>query len=95
MDWPHIRYLIGLYLKQLLGALAALLSLVSGMFWHISAKQQLDALTAAPEMVEKLTRLSIQFNLWAAYCAVFVGLCLACALFFEGMSDPSVDKTRS
>lgn len=89
MDWKQIRYLIGLYMKRLLSAFAALFSLVSGGFWHISAQQQLNALTAVPEVAEKFTRLSIQFNLWAAYCAVVVRLCLACALFFDGMSEPT------
>ena len=70
-------------LKRGLSAVAALFSLVSGMFWHISAKQQMDALDASVEVARKLTELSIQFNLWAAYTAVITGVCLACALFFE------------
>ncbi|WP_454844970.1 hypothetical protein [Pseudomonas farris] len=70
-------------LKRGLSAIAALFSLISGMFWHISAKQQMDALDASVEAARKLTELSIQFNLWAAYTAVITGVCLACALFFE------------
>ncbi|ATE80460.1 hypothetical protein [Pseudomonas frederiksbergensis] len=70
-------------LKRGLSAIAALFSLISGMFWHISAKQQMDALDASVEAARKLTELSIQFNLWTAYTAVITGVCLACALFFE------------
>jgi len=74
-----IRFII----KRALSAIAAVLSLISGMFWHISAKQQMDALDASAEAARKLTELSIQFNVWAAYIAVITGVCLACALYFE------------
>lgn len=70
-------------IKRGLSVIAALLSLVSGMLWHISAKQQMDALDASVEAARKLTELSIQFNVWAAYLAVIIGICLACALYFE------------
>lgn len=77
------RETIRFTLKRCLSTVAALFSLISGMFWHISAKQQSAALDASIEAARKFTELSIQFNLFAAYTAVITGICLACALFFE------------
>ncbi|MBX8521029.1 hypothetical protein K5D37_15175 [Pseudomonas cichorii] len=78
-----VREAIRNIIKRGLSVIAAMLSLVSGMFWHISAKKQMDALDASVEAARKLTELSIQFNVWAAYVAVITGICLACALYFE------------
>ena len=74
-----VRETIRITIKRGLSAVAAMLSLVSGMFWHISAKQQMDALDASAEAARKLTELSIQFIFWAAYMSFITFFCLACA----------------
>jgi hypothetical protein len=83
MDFGVIKSLVSFSLRKTLGIFASFATLFSGMFWHISAKNQLDAMTATEELAKQLTYLSIQSNLWAAYCAVFAGLCLSFTLFFE------------
>ena len=70
------------YITRALGTIGALLSLQSGLFWYISATNQLAASPDAASLTDKLSRLTYlanQTNLWAAVCASAAGVALGVA----------------
>lgn len=75
--------------RKILATIAAVASLFSGLFWHLSAKAALDAAQAtgstpdALQAIHNLELLSLHQGLLAAYGAALAGVCLAIALFFE------------
>lgn len=64
---------------------AAISSLLSGLFWKLSANAAVDALaiTGHPVQLAKLTMISLAENQWAAYAATVAGVALAIGLLFE------------
>ncbi len=71
-------------LRQLLAVGAAITSLLSGVFWHLSAQDLAFSITPAKDALCNVaceTNLSVQFNTLAAVCAVITGCILALALF--------------
>ena len=75
--------------RKVLAAIAALASLFSGLFWHLSAKAALDAAQAtgtSPEALQAIHNfnlLSLHNGLWAAYGAAVAGVALAIAVFLD------------
>jgi len=69
--------------RKLLGVIAAISSLASGLFWQLSADAQIKSAAATAEAAKQLATLSVHQNLWAAYGAAIAGLALAIALIFE------------
>lgn len=76
-------------LKKILQIGAALLSLISGLLWHLSALAQssLAELQNLPRVnvstVKVFTLLSLNYNTWAAEAAAVAGACLFLMLIFE------------
>lgn len=69
-----------------LGALGALCSLGSGLFWYLSASVQLDSgpnLKTVLSSAEKLTLLINQYNFWAACSAALAGVVIGLAIFLD------------
>lgn len=76
-------------LKKILQIGSAFLSLISGLFWHLSALAQssLAELQNLPKVdvaaVKAFTLLSLSHNMWAAEAAAAAGACLFLLLVFE------------
>jgi len=77
-------------LRKILAAAAGFGSLFSGLFWHVAAKAQLEAIqmmgdpaATAARGAADLEKLSAHANLWAAYGAGGAGIALALALFLD------------
>ena len=75
--------------RKILAAIAALASLFSGLYWHLSAKAALDAAQAtgtspeALQAIHSLELLSLHNGLLAAYGAAVAGVALAVAVFLD------------
>ncbi len=76
-------------LKKVLQIGAAFLSLISGMFWHLSALAQSNSLELQDlpkidaAVIKAFTLLSMKHNIWAAETAAGAGACLFFLIFFE------------
>jgi len=73
-------------LRKSLSISGGILSVCSGLLWHISATSQLGATQAAnpaSDSAMKLVAFSAHVNVWAAICAVLTGLVLSVATYLD------------